>query len=112
GGGDVTLAPAEAAATVVLWTCNHCPYALAWHDRIQHVARDYADRDVRFIQINANDADKHPADSFEAMAERVDAGDFASDYVRDAEQTISKQWGARVTPDVFVLDPSGRIVYR
>ncbi len=112
GGGEVVLAPAEHAATVVVWTCNHCPYALAWHDRIQAVARDYADRGVAMIQINANDPQKNAADSFEVMAERVAAGEFASDYVWDEDQLTSKAWGARVTPDVFVLDPGGRVVYR
>ena len=45
-----------APAAVVVFTCNHCPYALAWHERIQAVARDYADRGVRVLQISANDA--------------------------------------------------------
>ena len=67
-----------APAAVVVFTCNHCPYALAWHERIQDVARDYADRGVRVLQINANDAVKYPRDSLEAMKARVDAGEFAS----------------------------------
>ena len=50
-----------ARAAVVVFTCNHCPYALAWHERIQAVARDYADRGVRVLQINANDARALPA---------------------------------------------------
>ena len=57
----------RAPATVVVFTCNHCPYALAWQDRIAQVARDYADRGVRVLAINANDADRYPRDSFEAM---------------------------------------------
>ena len=61
-----------------MFTCNHCPYALAWHERIQDVARDYADRGVRVLQINSNDAAKYPRDSLEAMKARVDAGEFAS----------------------------------
>lgn len=112
GGGATTLEPDAARATVVVWTCNHCPYALAWHDRIQAVARDYADRGARVLQVNANDAAKYPDDSFARMEERVAAGDFASDYLRDEEQSLSKRWGAKVTPDVFVLDGSGRLVYR
>ena len=40
-------APGEASATVVFWTCNHCPYALAWHDRLADAARDYGQRGVR-----------------------------------------------------------------
>ena len=59
------------APTVVVFTCNHCPYALAWHDRILDVARDYAGRGVRVLAINSNDAERYPRDSYEAMQERV-----------------------------------------
>ena len=52
---DGEPAPFETPA-VVIFTCNHCPYALAWHDRLLAVARDYADRDVRVLFINSNDA--------------------------------------------------------
>lgn len=112
GGGEHRIDPGAHPATIVLWTCNHCPYALAWHERLQSVIRDYAGRDVDVVQINANDAGKHPDDSFEAMVARVEAGDFASDYVRDEDQQLSKHWGAKVTPDVFVLDRAGRVAYR
>ena len=66
-------APGEAPATVLVWTCNHCPYALAWHERIQAVARDFAERGVVFLQVNSNDAGRYPVDSPEAMRARVDA---------------------------------------
>jgi peroxiredoxin len=100
-----------APAAVVVFTCNHCPYALAWHERIQDVARDYADRGVRVVQVNANDAVKHPRDSLEAMKARVDAGEFASPYLHDGTQEVARAWGAKTTPDVFVTDSSG-VVYR
>ncbi len=100
-----------ARAAVVVFTCNHCPYALAWHDRIQAVARDYADRGVRVLQINANDSEKYPRDSVDAMRARVEAGEFASPYLHDETQEVARAWGARTTPDVFVTDASG-IVYR
>ena len=70
-GATWPLDGAGAPATVVVFTCNHCPYALAWHDRIADAARDYADRGVRFLAINANDADRYPRDSLEAMRQRV-----------------------------------------
>lgn len=108
----VTVDPSAATATVVIWTCNHCPYALAWHDRIQNAIRSYAGRDVQFFQINANDAAKNPVDGTEGMRQRIDAGEFASPYLRDEEQSASKRWGARVTPDVFVLDSDGLLRYR
>ncbi len=104
--------PGESPATVVAWTCNHCPYALAWHERIQAVARDFADRGVRFLQVNSNDAERYPADSMEAMRARVDAGEFASPYLHDASQEMARAYGALKTPDVFVLDADLRLVYR
>ena len=100
-----------AAATVVIFTCNHCPYALAWHERLQQVARDYERRGVRTLQINSNDAERYPRDSPAAMSARVSAGEFAGPYLRDASQDVAHAYGATVTPDVFVLDGQGRLAY-
>jgi peroxiredoxin len=104
-GGDST--------TVVVFTCNHCPYALAWHDRIAAVARDYAGRDVRVLAVNPNDADRYPADSYEAMKERVDAdGGWPLPYLRDESQEAARTFDAKTTPDVFVFDADGTLRYR
>jgi peroxiredoxin len=103
---------AEAAATVVVFTCNHCPYALAWHERIADVARDYADRGVRVLAINSNDAERYPRDSPEAMRTRVRAEDWPMPYLHDADQTVARAYGAKTTPDVFVLDAERRLSYR
>src|SRR6478609_7175986 len=111
-GAPVRLHAGEAAATLVVFTCNHCPYALAWHGRIEAVAREYARRDVRTLQICSNDAERYPRDSPEAMRARVQAGEFAGPYLHDATQDVARAWGARVTPDVFVLDASMRLRYR
>jgi hypothetical protein len=96
----------------VVFTCNHCPYALAWHDRIQDAARDYGDRGVRFLQINANDAERYPRDSLEAMQDRVAAEDWPMPYLHDATQEVAREFGAQVTPDVFVFDAGGALRYR
>src|SRR3954470_17410738 len=100
-----------ARAAGVVFTCNHCPYALAWHDRLQAVARDYAERGVRFLQVSSNDAARYPKDGPEAMRTRVEAGEFASPYLYDESQEVARAWGAKTTPDVFVTDASG-VVYR
>jgi len=102
----------KVAATVVVFTCNHCPYALAWHERIAHVARDYAGKGVRVLAINANDAERYPRDSYEAMKERVAREDWPMPYLRDERQDVAHAYGARVTPDVFVLDREQRLRYR
>lgn len=111
-GADHSLADG-APATVVVFTCNHCPYALAWHDRILHAARDYADRGVRFLAVNPNDAERYPADSYEAMKERVSGdGGWPLPYLRDESQEVARAYGAKTTPDVFVIDSGGRLRYR
>jgi hypothetical protein len=97
--------------TVVVFTCNHCPYALAWHDRIAQVARDY--EGVTFLAVNPNDAERYPADSFEAMKQRVDAdGGWPLPYLRDESQEVARAYGAKTTPDVFILDADARLRYR
>jgi len=101
-----------ASATVVVFTCNHCPYALAWHERIVDAARDYADRGVRFLAINSNDAQRYPRDSLQAMRDRVAAEPWPMPYLHDESQEVARGFGAKVTPDVFVLDPERRIRYR
>jgi peroxiredoxin len=110
-GVPTPLEAAASTATVVVFTCNHCPYALAWHARLQQVARDFHDHGVRMLQINSNDATRYQRDSPAAMAARVDAGEFASPYLRDETQDVARIWGATVTPDVYVLDREGRVVY-
>jgi len=111
GGTSTPLHDGESAATVVVFTCNHCPYALAWHERLQGVARDYLPRGVRVLQISANDAERYPRDAPAAMAARVNAGEFASPYLYDESQDVARAWGAAVTPEVFVLDGDGQLVY-
>jgi len=100
------------AATVVCFTCNHCPYALAWHERIIAVARDYAPLGARVLAINPNDAERYPRDSYEAMQHRVAGEDWPTPYLHDASQDVARAFGAKVTPDVFVFDPGGRLRYR
>jgi peroxiredoxin len=104
--------PEDAAATVVVFTCNHCPYALAWHERILAVARDYEARRVRVLAINPNDAERYPRDSLEAMRARVEAGEFDGvSYLRDETQEVARAYDAKTTPDVFVLDSGGVLRY-
>jgi peroxiredoxin len=108
----VTHSPNGNPATVVVFTCNHCPYALAWHERIVAAARDYADRGVRFLAINSNDADRYPRDSYEAMKQRVAAERWPLPYLHDESQSVAQAYGAQTTPDVFVLDAQRRLRYR
>ena len=103
----------DSPATVVVFTCNHCPYALAWHERLMDVARDFAPRGARMLAINPNDAERYPRDAPERMSERVQQGEFGEvPYLYDATQEVAHAYDAKTTPDVFVIDASGAVRYR
>lgn len=104
---------ADAEALLVVFTCNHCPYAKAKHPALNAIAADYDD--VAVVGINPNDADAYPADSFEGMHEEVEAGRIAYDaYLRDESQEVAAAYGAVCTPDPFLFarrDGAFELVY-
>jgi peroxiredoxin len=102
---------ADAKALVVVFTCNHCPYAQAAEDRLVRMQRDYGERGVRFVAINPNDDRGHPGDSFENMVKRAKEKGFNFPYLRDASQDVARAYDAACTPDVFVFGPDRRLVY-
>jgi hypothetical protein len=107
-GGEGGLS--DSMPAVVIFTCNHCPYALAWHERILDIARDV---DVPILLVNPNDGEKYPRDSFAAMRARVEAdGGWPAAYLRDEDQAVARAFGARTTPDCFVVGSEGTLVYR
>ena len=111
-GRSVELAPGDAEATVIVFTANGCPFARAWHDRIQAVARAYAERGVAALQVVSNDETDHPEDSVTAMAARGSkAGEFARPFLRDADQLAARAYGTTATPEVFVVDGDNVVRY-
>ena len=105
--------PADPAppATVLLVTCNHCPYVVAWNPRLRAVAEDYAGRGVRFLAINANDAERYPADSLDAMRRFAREQHWPMPYLHDEAQDVARALGAERTPHVYVLDGDQRLAY-
>jgi hypothetical protein len=110
-GRVVAVEPTANAATVVVFTSNGCPYALAWHDRIQEVARDYADQGVVVAQVVSNDGELQPLDSLRAMADRFDRGEVEGLFLRDEDQSAARSFGATATPEVFLVDAAGIVRY-
>jgi peroxiredoxin len=100
------------AATVLIETCNHCPYVVAWNPRLRAVAEDYAPRGVRFLAISSNDPVRYPADAPERMAQFVREQDWPIPYAFDESQDVARALGAERTPHVFVLDGEQRLAYR
>jgi len=102
---------ADAAALVLIQSCNHCPYVIAWEPRMNAIQRDYAERGVRLVAVSSNDAERYPADSFEEMKKRAADQQFAFDYLYDEEQTLARALGSQRTPEAFVFDRERRLVY-
>jgi peroxiredoxin len=102
---------ADATALAVVWSCNHCPYVMAWEERLNEIARDYRDDGVRVVAINSNDWRTHPEDSFEAMQERARSKGFVFDYLHDEAQKTAEAYGPERTPEVFLFDAERRLVY-
>jgi len=104
--------PLDASATVLVVTCMHCPYVVAWNPRLRAVAEDYGERGVRFLGIHANDASRYPADSLDRMRAFVREQQWPFPYLHDPGQDVARALGAEVTPHVFVLDAGQRLAYR
>ncbi|MFB6133481.1 MAG: thioredoxin family protein [Halanaeroarchaeum sp.] len=93
---------ADREALLVVFTCNHCPYAKAKIPVLNDLAADYDE--VAVVGINPNDAEEYPADSFERMQELVESGAIAYDaYLRDESQAVASAYGAVCTPDPFLF---------
>jgi peroxiredoxin len=102
---------ADAAALVLIQTCNHCPYAQAWEGRIDAIQRAYADRGVSVVAISSNDAETHPEDSFDEMVARAERHRLSFDYLYDEDQSVARALGSERTPEVFLFDAERRLVY-
>ena len=101
----------DAAVLVLIQSCNHCPYVLAWEGRMKAIQSDYADRGVKVVAVNSNDAARYPADSFDEMVTHAAAGEFNFDYLHDADQSLASTLGSERTPEAFVFDGERRLVY-
>lgn len=88
---------------IVIFTCNHCPYAVAYEDRIIALDKKYKESGYPVIAINPNDTEIQPEDSFENMKIRAREKGFTFPYLLDDKQEIYPQYGATKTPHVFIL---------
>ena len=102
---------AGAKALVVVFTCNHCPYAKAAEDRLIEIQRDYGSRGVQLVAINPNDAVRYPDDSFDKMKERAAEKGFNFPYLYDESQEVARAYDAVCTPDIFVFDQDQKLIY-
>jgi peroxiredoxin len=97
--------------TVVVFMCNHCPYVLAWLERLIAISRDYAAEGVAFAGINANDPAKYAADDFAGMQALAKERGLPFPYLHDESQEVATAYGAERTPEVFCFDGDLKLRY-
>lgn len=101
---------ADRDAVVVVFTCNSCPYAVDYEERINDLAERHADADRR-VAVLAINSNRIPEDALPAMKARAEAKHFRFPYLFDESQAVARAFGAVRTPEFFVLDRDRRIVY-
>ena len=96
----------------VIFTCNHCPYAQAYEERLIDIANDFDAEGAQLVLINSNDAENYPEDSFEEMQNVHDEMAFPFPYCYDESQKVAKAYGALCTPHCFVFDSKRKLQYK
>jgi peroxiredoxin len=99
----------DAKVVVVCFTCNQCPMSIAYEDRFVEFSKKYSGKGVKFIAINANKA--NATETLEAMKSRAEEKGFNFPYVYDASGASATEYGAKVTPHLFVLDAEREVAY-
>jgi thiol-disulfide isomerase/thioredoxin len=111
-GKTVAFHPGDGKVSVVVFTCNQCPYAKAFEPRIIELAKQYQAKGVVFYAIDPNDESQYSVESLAEMKARATANGYPFPYLKDGDSTIAHAYGARVTPHVYVIDGSGTLRYR
>lgn len=110
-GEMVSLSDYDSEGIVIIFTCNHCPYAVKYEDRIIDFHNEYASKGYPVLAINPNDPEVQPEDSFDKMKERAAEKNFPFKYVFDEGQEVYPKFDATRTPHVFLLDSERRLRY-
>jgi peroxiredoxin len=97
----------DAKGFIVVFTCNGCPYAKAYQDRIVELDNKYKSKGYPVIAINPNDTDIKPEDNLKGMKKRASEKGFTFPYLKDASQDVYRTYGATRTPHIYVLTKSG-----
>ena len=102
----------NAPALLVMFMCNHCPYVQHIAFTLAKLAREYQQKGVAVVGINANDAQNYPADSPAMMRQEVKRISYTFPYLYDESQAVAKAYRAACTPEFYVFDKDQKLVYR
>ena len=111
-GAELSIAAAAGKkGTLVMFICNHCPWVKAWQGRIAAVGNAAMKQGVGVIAINSNDPQQFPEDSFDRMKDRARSVGYKFPYVMDATSEVGRAFGATHTPEIYLFDVNGKLVY-
>lgn len=111
-GKSYAFKPGDGKVSVLIFTCNQCPYAKAFQQRLNDIATEYSAKGVVFYAINPNDDQKFEEETLDNMKARAVSQKYPFPYLKDADSSVARAYGARVTPHVFVVDGRGTLRYR
>jgi peroxiredoxin len=112
-GPEVSIADVKGTkGTLVIFSCNACPWVKKWETRLAEIGNAYPTKGIGVIVINANDPTKVAEDSYPVMQQRAKERGFQFPYVVDATSDVARVFGASHTPEAFLFDASGQLVYR
>jgi peroxiredoxin len=102
----------DAKGYMVAFICNHCPFVQVIRHELARYGREYTAKGVAVMLINSNDVDAYPEDSPENMVKEAQRFGYRFPYLFDADQSVAKAFDAACTPDFFLFDAAGVLVYR
>ncbi len=97
---------------LVMFICRHCPFVKHVQGELARIGRDYEGRGVGIVAISANDVTSHPEDSPTKLAYQARELNFNFPYLFDESQDVARAYDAQCTPDFFLFDGEGKLVYR
>ena len=99
------------AGALVIFSCNHCPFVKAWQDRMVRIANDAVKKDIGAVFVNANDPAVFAEDSLDNMKKLAADKGYAFPYLMDDTSAVARAFGASHTPEAFLFDAAGKLVY-
>jgi len=111
-GKTLTLADLKGkTGTLVIFVCNHCPFVKAWQDRMVQIANEGVKQDIAAVFVNSNDPTAIPEDDVAHMKQLAKDKGYAFPYVVDDGSAVARAFGATRTPEAFLFNADGKLVY-
>lgn len=98
--------------TVIIFSCNHCPFVIHVNDEMIALAHDYASKGIKMVLISSNDVENYPMDAPEKMTELAKELGYPFPYLYDETQEVAQAYDAACTPDIYLFDSELKLYYR